>query len=98
MTKPSATSEFLIEVFVTGIGWAFFMAMAAGFYWLGSWAAGYFGEEQHRDTFGTLSVIVFFWINEHRLAEELHGRLRERMDEAASAAHWGLGKEANGDS
>jgi len=75
MSKPSATSEFIVEVFVTGIGWAFCMAMAAGFYWLGSWAAGYFGGAQHRDTFGILAVIVFIWTYEHRRAEERRDRL-----------------------
>lgn len=87
MSKPRVSSDVFIELFVTGLGPTICMVMVAGFYWLGSSMAGYLEGEQHRDTFGILSVIVIIWFYEHRRAEERLDRLSVRIDEAASAAH-----------
>ena len=63
------------------IGWAFCMAIVAGFYSFGYWLAPHFGGSEHRDTFGLLAVIATIWMYEHQMA---HDRWKKQLNRPAS--------------
>jgi len=54
--------------------------MMGGCYVLGYWLAPHFGGDEHRDSFGILSAIVFIWIYERRQADERWERLLNIID------------------
>ena len=69
--------DFVIEMVVLAISWLVCMAILAGFYAMGRWAAPHFGWDAGREMFGLLSALTVLWIYEHRNIEGKYDRLRE---------------------
>ena len=69
----------LAEVMASVVGWAFCMAMLAGSFLLGFWAAPYFGGEAHREAFGILSSAVLVCQYEHRRADDRWNHINDQI-------------------
>ena len=71
---------FITESVALVIGWLYCIAILAGAYSLGRWAAPHLGWYGTPDTLGLLSAITFVWMYERRSIDIRYDRLRELLE------------------